>query len=139
MKIDFDAFNLNPSKAELRRFGITLAAFFALVFGAVIPWIIENSASAWVWYTSIVLLLLSLVVPKSLFYVFRLWMFFSSVLGFVNGHVILSLVFFLLIFPVGLILKLFGKDPLNRRFNPDDSSYRVISDSNEVERLEDPF
>lgn len=139
MKIDFDAFNLKPSKAELRRFGITLAAFFALVFGAFIPWVIENSASAWVWYTSAVLLSLSLVAPNSLFYLFRFWMFLSSVLGFVNGHIILSLVFFLLIFPVGLILKLFGKDPLSRRLNPDVTSYRVISDSNEVERLEDPF
>lgn len=139
MKIDFDAFNLKPSKAELRRFGITLAAFLALVFGAFIPWVIENSAGAWVWYTSAVLLSLSLVAPKSLFYLFRLWMFLSSVLGFVNGHIILSLVFFLLIFPVGLILKLFGKDPLSRRLNPDVTSYRVISDSNEVERLEDPF
>ena len=52
------------------------------------------------------------------------WMRFASVLGWINSRIILSLVYFVVMTPVGLIGRMFGRDPLDRR-GPKRDSYWV--------------
>ena len=61
------------------------------------------------------LALLGAIYPKSLVVPNRLWMGLAEALGFVMTRVILGLVFFLLVTPIGLVRRLFGGDPLSRR------------------------
>jgi hypothetical protein len=53
------------------------------------------------------------------------WMKFAFVLGWVNTRVILSVFFYLVITPVGLVMRLFGRDPMNRKFDRSAASYWV--------------
>jgi multisubunit Na+/H+ antiporter MnhG subunit len=63
----------------------------------------------------LLLLLLGLVLPKALVWPNKVWMGFAEVLSFVSTRIILGIVFFLIISPIGFIKRMFGWDPLNRR------------------------
>ena len=55
------------------------------------------------------------VVPVAAVAFHRWWMAFSSALGYVNSRILLSLVYYLFISPVGAVARLLGHDPLDRR------------------------
>ena len=80
-----------------------------------------------------VLLLLGLVFPRALFWPNKVWMALAEVLSFVSTRIILALVFFGVVTPIGLIKRLFGWDPLHRRAEPSDSYWQPYS-----ERQQDP-
>lgn len=61
------------------------------------------------------LVLLGLVWPRSLVIPNRGWMALASVLSFISTRVILAIVFFLILTPIGLIKRAMGWDPLHRR------------------------
>ena len=75
---------------------------------------------------SALLVLPALVWPGFLSPVYRVWMAIGYVLGWINTRIILGVVFFLLFTPMGLIMRLLGKDPMCRRFDPQLGSYRVL-------------
>ena len=62
-----------------------------------------------------VLLFCGLVHPPLLKYPSGAWWRFSRVLGYVNARVLLSIIFFLILTPLGLLWRLTGKDPLARQ------------------------
>jgi predicted membrane protein len=47
--------------------------------------------------------------------IFRLWMKLAEILGYINGRILLSLIFFLILTPVAFLFKLTGKDPMQRK------------------------
>jgi uncharacterized membrane protein len=53
----------------------------------------------------------------------RLWMKFAEGLGFVNSRILLSLIFFLFLFPISLLFRLFNKDALHLRKPGNGSAY----------------
>jgi len=65
------------------------------------------------------------VVPVAAVTFYRWWMALASGLGYVNSRVLLSLVYYLLISPVGAIARLVGHDPLDRR-RTRQASYWVV-------------
>ena len=71
------------------------------------------------------LIVLGLTVPVLLKPVYRVWMALAVVLGFVMTRVILTVVYYLIMTPIGLIMRLLGKDPLHRRLDPGASSYWI--------------
>ena len=64
---------------------------------------------------SAVLLLAGLALPSALKPFWWPWMVLARTLGFVNSHVLLAVVFYLMFMPVGLTMRLFGRDPLGDR------------------------
>ena len=81
---------------------------------------------------------LGLAVPVVLKPVYRVWMALAVVLGFIMTRVILSVVYYLVMTPIGLAMRLFGKDPMHRRIDPDAASYWIEKsyDDESPERLE---
>ncbi|HEY1404287.1 MAG TPA: SxtJ family membrane protein [Pyrinomonadaceae bacterium] len=79
------------------------------------------------------LMLLGAVYPKSLVVPNRLWMGMAEGMGFVMTRVILGVVFFLVVTPIGLLRRLFGGDPLNRRGARTESYWKPYT-----ERRSDP-
>lgn len=69
------------------------------------------------------LMLLGLVAPVALGPVERVWMAVAGVLGWVNARILLSIVFVVLVAPLALVLRLFGRDPLARRRDPKAATY----------------
>ncbi|HZG54061.1 MAG TPA: SxtJ family membrane protein [Pyrinomonadaceae bacterium] len=61
------------------------------------------------------LMLLGAFLPRSLVVPNRLWMNLAGAMGFVSTRIILGVVFFLIVTPIGLVRRLTGGDPLGRR------------------------
>jgi hypothetical protein len=70
------------------------------------------------------LVITALVYPKLLVLPNRAWMALAEALSFVMTRVILAIVFFLLVTPVGFFRRLAGGDSLNRRADRSDSYWR---------------
>jgi hypothetical protein len=81
----------------------------------------------------IALVVFGLVWPKALVWPNKAWMLLAEALSFVMTRVILAIVFFLIVTPIGVIKRAFGWDPLNRRSASSGSYWRPYS-----ERQHDP-
>jgi hypothetical protein len=125
----------NKSKSELRKFGITIAAGFA-VFGGIFLW---RDIGAWpyLFIVSGLFLTTGLVAPKILAPVEYVWMKVAHAIGVVVTYILLTMTYYLVITPTGLLMRLFGKDPMNRKFEPDKRSYWNEVDREEAESRPD--
>lgn len=123
----------------LRSFGLTTGALVAGIFGVAIPWIFDLGYPVWPWIVLAVLGILGLVVPLALNPVYKGWMVFGLLLSKITTPIIMGSVFFLVLFPTGLIMRLFRSDALNRELDPDAVSYRVDSEEDRIDHFEKPF
>ncbi len=103
-------------KAGYRKFGLTMAIVIALIFGLFLPWVFSLKIPDWPWFISATLFVWSLIAPQSLVVIYKPWMIFGHYIGLFNTRIILTLVFFTVFFPVSLLLKVLGKDAMNRNF-----------------------
>jgi Saxitoxin biosynthesis operon protein SxtJ len=103
------------SAGSLRRFGLSVGGVFLLL--AALSWWRGHTLAPRVLATVGVLLVApALVVPALLAPVERLWMGAAAVLGAVNTRIILALAYYLILTPIGVVLRWFH-DPLNRRLD----------------------
>jgi hypothetical protein len=108
----------------LRHFGLIVGG----IFGAIGLWpVVVRGASprAWALVLGIVLIGPALVAPRVLGPAHRVWMGLADILGWINTRILLSIVFFGLITPMGVVMRRLGKDPMRRAVEPDASTYRV--------------
>jgi hypothetical protein len=111
-----------------REFGLIVGGIFLLLSGW---WIYRgkfHSVSQVTLPLGAVLVLLGLAFPRALVYPNKAWMALAEVLSFVSTRVILALVYFLIVTPIGFVKRLFGWDPLNRRAPRSESYWRPYSD-----------
>lgn len=125
-------------KAELRNFGLLLGALFAAIFG-LLPWMRHRSLSHWPWAIAAVLWLAALAWPRSLAWPHRWWTRLGHALGWVNTRVILTVIYFVAVTPLGFVLWIFGRDRMKRGFNPKERSYRVASRAQPPRGMEKPY
>lgn len=125
--------------AELRSFGFIFAGLVALLFGLLLPWIFDRNWPGWPWYVGGVVGSLALVAPVILYPLYRVWMAFGLVMGWINTRLILGLLFFVVMLPIGLIMKVLAKDPMRRRIDPEATSYRIIRTAPERDHMEKPY
>lgn len=123
----------------LRDFGLTTGLILALIFGLFFPWLLERGIPRWPWVIGGVLALTGLVAPLTLKPVYRGWMKFGLVMSRITTPLIMGLVFYVVVTPVALLVKLFGKDAMARRLEKGATTYRVTSQANAPERMEKPF
>ena len=123
----------------LRRFALTTGAIVAVLFGLILPWLFGLRLPIWPWPLAAVLMLWGLAAPRSLRPVYRGWMRLGLLLNRVTTPLILSLVFFLIFVPAGLVGRLAGHDPMKRRRPPDADSYREPSQETAPGSMEKPY
>jgi Kef-type K+ transport system membrane component KefB len=123
----------------LRRFGLTTGAVALVLFGVAIPWLFDLALPRWPWALAAVLGLWALLAPASLGPVYRGWMRFGLLMSRVTTPLVLGIVFFLVVTPVALGMRLFRRDPMARGLDPDATTYRVTSHKAPRERMERPF
>ena len=113
---------------QLRSFGLTVGGVFAAI--GIWPAVLHGFDPRW-WavVVSAWLLLPAIVYPRSLFWVHKGWMFIGHILGWINTRIILGLVFYAVVTPIGFVRSLMHKDPMGRRLRPDLQSYRVARKS----------
>jgi hypothetical protein len=112
---------------QLREFGFVVAGGLTLIFGVLGPWLRHHPAPSWLWIVNSVLVALALLAPRALDPLERLWLRLGLLLGAVNNRIILGVVFYGLLTPMGLLLRWRGNDPLRRRFEAAAASYRLPS------------
>ena len=108
------------SKSELRKFGITVGGAFALL-GLISWWRGHELPPRVLWTLSVLLIVPGLVLPSILGPVHRGWMAMAHFLGNFNTRVILTLMYYLVVTPIGFIITLF-RDPLDRSWNTPQAS-----------------
>ncbi len=124
----------------LRGFGITTGAILAVLFGLFFPWLLNRPWPLWPWILFAVLAGVGLVAPMALRPLYRGWMRFGLLMSRITTPLILGLVFFLLITPVSLFLRVFGRDSMRRRLERQGAeSYRQPSTAKPPAQLERPF
>lgn len=128
-----------PDARALRQFGAIMAGAIALMFGLVIPWLWDLAWPRWPWIVAGVLALWAVLWPAGLAPVFRNWMKLATVLGWINTRLLLGVVFYGIIAPIGLIMRLFGHDSLKRRWQPQAQSYRTASRQPPTDHMERPY
>ena len=116
----------NNSKIKInsnRSFGIVF--FFVFVIVSLWPLINENSLRVWSIFVAIIFLILGLMNSKLLTPLNILWFKFGKLLGFIIAPIVMGIVFFVVITPTGLIMKIIGKDLLNNKYNNKIKSYWI--------------
>jgi len=112
--------NIKDYKA-FRKFGITIGTVLVLL--GIILSIKAGNNLLFLSLSGLVLMLVSLMFSKLLRPLYIIWMSIAAVLGFIMSRIILSLIFYLVFSPVGIILRIFRKDLLDRKIEPDKESY----------------
>lgn len=111
-------------RKELRTFGISLGVV-CLIWAGVFWWRGNHAPIKWLVGASPVLILLGLLAPAVLYPLHRVWMPVAKGIAKVLTWLLLTLVFFLVFTPYGMIMRLLGKDPLERRIEPGRKSYWI--------------
>jgi hypothetical protein len=118
---DFRQENVAPGSD--RGFGLVLATFFALI-GALKLW--RGHAVGGVWCAAgLVFFVLAVARPKVLAPLNHLWLKLGLLLYKVVNPLVMALMFYLTILPIGLLMRLFRKDPLSLKRDPRASSYWI--------------
>jgi len=123
----------------LRDFGLVTGGMFAGLFGLFFPWLLGLSLPIWPWVIFAVLGLAGLLAPEALRPVHYWWMRLALVISRVTTPLFLAMVFFLVFTPIGLFMKIFGKDAMRRKIDDTINTYRVASKGSTREDLEKPY
>lgn len=126
-------------RRELRHFGMIMGAMIAAVFGLVLPWIWGGQYRVWPWWLGAVLVGLAVVWPASLKWPYHAWMKIGGVLGRINTALILGLAYFAIFVPLGLSLRVLGKDTLSKGWRENVQSYRRVMPSRPASHMERQF
>lgn len=112
--------------AELRKFGWVMATALAAL--TALAW--WHGAGWWAWAAGIGALFLAVgtVLPRALGPVERLWMRIAGALAVVMTTLVLTLTYYLVITPIGLLMRLLGMDQLGLRLDRDADSYWVSAE-----------
>ena len=108
-----------------KSFGIVFSIFFLLVS----VYLLLNNDPIYYWslFVSFIFLVLGLMNSKILSPLNLLWFKFGILLGKIVSPVVMGIIFFLVVTPISIILKIFGKDVLNLKFN-NNKTYWIVKD-----------
>ena len=111
--------------SEYRKFGLLVGGIFTLI--GCWPWIWRGDPLRfWALGVALMLAIPALVAPASLGPVYRGWMVVGHWLGWINTRILLGVVFFVLVAPLGMVRRLVGSNPLRLRFDKTLDTYRVV-------------
>ena len=113
--------NIKSKKNDIRNFGLIIGA--VLIAIVMLLFWKEKQSYDILMIVGIVLCVTSLILPVILKPFYFAWMTFSIILGWIMTRVILSLVFYGIITPIGLFSRLVGKEFLNLKLNKTENTY----------------
>ena len=122
-------------KSSSKSFGYLFFGIFLAL--AVWVYVKNQNLNYWLIGTSTVFLVLTLIKSKLLDVLNDLWIKFGELLGKIVAPIIMSIVFFLIVTPIGLVLKIVKKDLLKLKFNNDKSYW--IEKNKTIESMDKQF
>jgi len=115
-----------PGRSSEKSFGIVFFIVFLIV--ALYPLTKSNEINSWALITSIIFLDLAFFKPKTLTILNILWNKFGIILGGIMAPIVIFIVFFVTVVPTGFLMKIFGKDLLNRKIYKSTKTYWIKRD-----------
>ena len=112
---------MTQQKLSDRQFGLMFTTVFCLI--GVGGWFFFDVVLRWAFIGAGVFGFIALAVPGVLLPLNRLWGVFSKRLGLIVNFVLLGLFFYLFVLPLGLIIRLTGRDPMHRTPDPKAKTY----------------
>ena len=109
-----------------RSFGVVFFVVFLLI--AIFPLMNANSIKVIPLAISLIFLLLGLINSKLLTPLNKIWFKFGMALGAIVAPIVMALIFFLVVTPIGIFMRLIGKDLLNKKYDKNISSYWIKRD-----------
>ena len=106
-----------------RNFGLVFFIVFMIV--SLWPLIYGDPIRIWLIIISMVFLILGLMNSKLLTPLNKLWFKFGMILGAIVAPIVMGLIFFLVVTPIGLIMRIMGKDLLNKKYDKKKNTYWI--------------
>ncbi len=110
---------------QLKDFGFLFGFGFPTIIGWIMPAIGGHPFRFWSLYLGFSVVLITIFNPKVLSFPYKFWMKLGKILGWINSHLILGLIFIIVLQPTALVMKFFGYDPLRLK-KTKTNSYREI-------------
>lgn len=130
---------VEPSDKDLNILALLFLVVPAII-GGLSLW--KGSPKGWYWIGAGLGLALLRLIPPLFRAIYRGWVCLSITVGYFVSRIILTIIFFLVMTPLGLIMSLFGKDPMERKLDPDAPWYWIAREQEKdqsVERYEKQF
>ena len=121
------------TKRTLREFGFIFGVGLPLIIGWLIPLLFGHAPRIWTLFVGLPTLILSVLFPNFLKLPYKVWMKIGLILGWINSKIILGIVFFLILIPISIMMKLFKHDPLNRKQSNNISTYRELLSNHKID------
>ena len=119
------AMDYSATRKELRQFGLLVGAVFAVI--GLWPLVFREEPLR-VWTTGVggLLIICGGVHPSMLAPIHKGWMWVGHILGWINTRILLGIVFYGLVTPIGIVFRLMGKDTMRQAFSESSTTYRVV-------------
>jgi hypothetical protein len=114
--------NWNPNRRELRQFAALWVGFFGLIGVYCLSVSGSLTAAVALWAISVVGIV-GWFVPSLIRPLYVVWLALAMPIGWTISHLLLLVMFYLVLAPIGLIMRVCGYDPLQRRFDRSAKSY----------------
>ncbi len=126
--------NIESSRKKLREFGLLIGAVLIII--ALFLFYSERASFIYFGAAGGLLILAGLLSPKVLLPFQKTWMILSVILGYFSTRLILGILFYIVITPMGIAAKLFGKDFLERKLDKKSKSYWHYNRKKEYDKEE---
>jgi len=115
--------NRQPTRRQLHQFGFIWMAFVALAGLIAIVKLHVPGLALGLWLAAVVVPVIGWLYPRFMRWVFLGMSYLGWPIGFVVSHVVLAIVYYLVLTPIGLMTRLFGYDSMKTRFDPEAATY----------------
>ena len=113
------------TRKELRQFGLLVGAVFTVI--GFWPLVFRGEPfRLWAISLGTILIVLGAILPQVLAPVHKGWMWVGHILGWINTRILLSIVFYGIVTPTGLLFRLLGKNSMRQTFAESSTTYRVV-------------
>ncbi|WP_137939013.1 SxtJ family membrane protein [Chitinivorax sp. B] len=107
--------------ATERDFGILFSLLFYII--SILFWWGGNDIYLPIGWLGVFLIIISFVAPSQLSSLSKLWMGFGNLIQHIISPIVLAMMYFFMLTPFGLVMRLFGYDPMRKRFDANAESY----------------
>jgi hypothetical protein len=115
----------DPSGRQLRLFGMLWLAFFGVAGAVMLVRGGPSAAAVGLIAAAALVPAIGCLSPRFLRWVYLGMAYLAFPIGFVVSHVLMALIYFAVLTPIGLAMRLVGYDPLHRRFDPGADTYWI--------------
>jgi predicted anti-sigma-YlaC factor YlaD len=116
-----------------------MGVFISAIFGLAFPYLGNRTLPLWPWIIAGIFWVWALLAPLSLKTIYRAWMRVGLVIGSVINRIVLGVVFYGVMLPMSLVMRMAGKDAMARKLDKSVKTYRIPSKHASRNNLERPF